>query len=70
MTIRTATHELIDALRSSLRGDVIDRDHPAYHEARRVWNGLIDRHPAVIARCADTDDVVAAVRIAATFRPR
>jgi FAD/FMN-containing dehydrogenase len=69
MTIHTATHGLIDALRSSLRGDVIDRDHRAYHEARRVWNGLIDRHPAAIARCAGTEDVVAAVRVASTFRP-
>jgi FAD/FMN-containing dehydrogenase len=69
MAIRAATHELTDALRASLRGDVIDRDHPAYHQARRVWNGLIDRYPAVIARCADTGDVVEAVRAASTFRP-
>lgn len=64
-----ATHELIDDLRSSLRGDVIDRQHPEYHEARSVWNGLIDRRPAVIARCADAQDVVAAVGIARRYRP-
>ena len=34
-----------------------------------MWNGLIDRHPAVIARCADTADVVAAVEVARQFRP-
>jgi FAD/FMN-containing dehydrogenase len=60
---------LIEALRSSLRGDVIDREHPAYDEARRVWNGLIDRRPAAIARCAGADDVVAAVRVAREHRP-
>ncbi len=60
---------LIDALRASLRGEVIDHDHPAYDDARRVWNGLIDRRPAVIARCADRADVVAAVRAARTHRP-
>lgn len=48
-------------LSSLLRGDVITRDHPDYDTARRVWNGAIDRYPAVIARCADTADVVAAV---------
>jgi FAD/FMN-containing dehydrogenase len=60
---------LVGALRSSLRGEVIDREHPAYNEARAVWNGLIDRHPAVIARCVGPDDVVAAVRLAREHRP-
>ena len=48
---------------------MIDRFHPAYESARRVWNGLIDRRPAVIARCAGTADVVEAVRVARTHRP-
>jgi len=69
MSMQEVTHELIDALRTSLHGDVIDPEHPAYHEARSVWNGLIDRRPAVIARCADTQDVVAAVHAARTYRP-
>jgi FAD/FMN-containing dehydrogenase len=60
---------LIAALRSALRGEVIDRGHPDYEQARRVWNGLIDRHPAVIARCTDSADVVEAVRLAAEHRP-
>lgn len=60
---------MVDALRSSLRGEVIDRAHPDYDEARRVWNGLIDRHPAVVARCADVADVVEAVRVARAHRP-
>lgn len=51
-------------LRGSLHGEVIDQLHPAYDRARRVWNGLIDRRPTVIARCADTADVVETVRIA------
>lgn len=37
---------------------------PAYDDVRRVWNGAIDRHPAMIARCRSTDDVVAAIRLA------
>ncbi len=60
---------MLDALRASLRGEVVDRAHGSYDEARAVWNGLIDRRPAAIARCADTDDVIAAVRVAREHRP-
>ena len=60
---------VIAELRASLHGEVIDQLHPGYDSARRVWNGLIDRHPAAIARCADTADVVAAVRIVRERRP-
>jgi FAD/FMN-containing dehydrogenase len=62
-------HVMAAALRSSMRGEVIDRAHPGYDDARRVWNGLIDRHPAMIARCADTADVVEAIRAARAYRP-
>ena len=48
-----------------LVGEVITRDHAAYETARRVWNGMIDKRPAVIARCADADDITVAVRFAA-----
>ena len=60
---------VIAELRASLHGEVIDQLHPGYDSARRVWNGLIDRHPAAIARCADTADVVAAVRIVRERHP-
>jgi FAD/FMN-containing dehydrogenase len=48
-------------LRRTLLGELVlptDRD---YAQARRVWNGLVDKHPAAIAYCADTNDVVAAL---------
>jgi FAD/FMN-containing dehydrogenase len=63
------TREISEALLQRMRGPVLDRNHPDYDAARRVWNGLIDRHPAVIARCADTADVVEAVEVARRFRP-
>jgi FAD/FMN-containing dehydrogenase len=66
---RETERALVTALRSRLRGEVIDREHSSYDDARRVWNGLIDRHPAVIARCADTADVVETVRVAREQRP-
>ena len=59
----------VTELRASLHGEVIDRLHPDYDRARKVWNGLIDRHPAAIARCADTADVVQTVRIARERHP-
>ncbi len=68
MSMETET-AMVNDLRSSLRGDVLDRSHASYNNARRVWNGLIDRYPAVIARCADTTDVVEAVRVARKYRP-
>ena len=45
-------------------GELIWPGHPRYHEARAVWNGMIDRRPALIARCAHEGDVVEALRFA------
>jgi FAD/FMN-containing dehydrogenase len=56
--------EPADALRGGFSGEVLVPDQPGYDEARRVFNAMIDRRPAVIARCADTADVVAAVDVA------
>ena len=65
-----AAHARLAAdLASRLRGPVIDRTHPEYDRARRVWNGMIDRYPAVVARCTGTADVVDAVRLAGEHRP-
>jgi len=55
-------------LRAAIRGEVITPDHAEYDRARRVWNGVIDRNPAVIARCADTADVVTTVAVARRHR--
>src|SRR5215467_3305259 len=54
----------IDALRKQFRGEILTPASPQYDVARRLWNGMIDRRPAVIARCASSDDVAAAVRFA------
>ena len=53
------------SLAERLAGEVITPDHPTYETARRVWNGMIDKRPAMIARCADADDVATAIRFAA-----
>ncbi|MGH4008968.1 MAG: FAD-binding oxidoreductase [Pseudonocardiaceae bacterium] len=54
----------IEALRAALAGSVFVPADEGYHEARRVWNAGIDRHPAVIARCRSTQDVVSAIALA------
>ncbi len=50
--------------RARLEGDVLAPGDVGYDMARKIWNGMIDRYPAVIARCASTADVVEAVRLA------
>ncbi|HEU5431768.1 MAG TPA: FAD-binding oxidoreductase [Thermomicrobiales bacterium] len=55
----------VDELAANLRGELVRPGDPAYDEARRVWNGMIDRRPAAIARCRGVADVVAGVRFAA-----
>src|SRR5438067_11561982 len=54
----------IDGLRSRFRGALLRQGEEGYDEARRVWNGAVDRRPRLIARCAGADDVVTAVRFA------
>jgi FAD/FMN-containing dehydrogenase len=65
----TKTHasldeKVIEALQADLRGPVITPGHVDYDEARRVWNGMIDKHPAIIARVAGAADVVTCVNFA------
>ena len=49
---------------ANLRGSLLHPGDSGYDEARKVWNGMIDRRPALIARCAGPADVIAAVRFA------
>ena len=50
-----------EALADGFSGQLFGPEQPGYDEARRVFNAMIDRRPALIARCASTPDVVAAV---------
>lgn len=59
-----ATTEQIETLRAGFSGAVLEPGDAGYEEARLVHNGLIDRRPALIARCQNTADIVDAVRFA------
>ena len=54
----------LETLRQVFRGELIPSGHAGYEVARRVWNGNIDRRPALIARCTGVADVQRAVEFA------
>jgi FAD/FMN-containing dehydrogenase len=54
----------IEELRQSVRGTVIGPGDAGCDAAGAVWNGMIDRRPALVVRCTEAADVVAAVRFA------
>jgi hypothetical protein len=69
MTLTALEHNTIDgqslgALRGRFRGALLRPGEEGYDQARRVWNGVIDRRPALIARCAGADDVQQALLFA------
>jgi FAD/FMN-containing dehydrogenase len=55
---------VIATFKAALRGKLFRPSDEGYDEARKVWNGMIDRRPALIARCAGVADVIAAVNFA------
>src|SRR5215831_2196230 len=66
----TLNEQKISELRSALRGELLMQDHTAYDSARRVWNGNVDRRPALIVRCTGVADVQQAVIFARTHSLR
>ncbi|MCK8674549.1 FAD-binding oxidoreductase [Rhodococcus sp. HM1] len=63
-TTATPTGTSFDDLAAGLRGELITPTDPGYDQARAVYNAMIDKRPAAIARCRDTVDVIACVRFA------
>jgi FAD/FMN-containing dehydrogenase len=55
---------MIDQFEAGLRGELIQPGDSDYDEARKVYNGSIDKHPGMIARCADVADVITCVNFA------
>jgi FAD/FMN-containing dehydrogenase len=57
----TSAGESLDTLRAGFSGSILEPSDDGYDDARRIHNGLIDRRPALIARCANTADIVDAM---------
>src|ERR1700736_31691 len=62
--MKEAANEVYRALRQQFRGELLRPNDPRYESARGIWNGIVERHPALISRCADVRDVQVAVRTA------
>jgi len=56
----------VQEFRSSLRGELLGKGDAGYEAARKVYNGMIDRRPALIARCVDVADVISSIHFART----
>ena len=55
-------------LKENIKGSVVLPTDPAYDEVRKIWNGMIDRRPAAIVRCASSSDVQRSIEFAGTNR--
>ncbi len=64
MAHQTIGEERIDQLATAVRGAVVRPEDASYDQVRAVWNGVIDRYPALVVRCRGAADVLASVRFA------
>ena len=59
--VKNVEPELIEAFASQLRGEIILPENASYNETRKVYNGMINKHPGLFAMCVDVADVMASV---------
>ena len=64
MTTSTMATHAYEDLAAAVRGSVILPGDPEYDQARAVYNAMVDKRPAAIARCRDVADVITCVRFA------
>ena len=60
----TLDEGIVQKFKAGLRGELIRPEDAGYNEARKIYNGMIDRHPSLIARCTGAVDVINAVNFA------
>ncbi len=64
LELPTTDDQAVTEFAGSLRGALLRPDNEGYDEARTVWNGMVDKHPALIVQCAGTADIISAVTFA------
>src|SRR3954447_12456480 len=64
MATETVDRATLAQFTAGIRGEVFSAGSAGYEQARKLFNGLVDKRPFAIARCLDTRDVVAAVNLA------
>lgn len=67
-TVKKVTHSEVSDFQNQLKGTVLTAGTTGYEEARRVWNGMIDRKPALIVQCHHTDDIRATLAFVRTHQ--
>src|SRR5688572_21106981 len=63
-SVKTASklaEQAVNAFHAQLRGELFQPSDAQYDQVRKVYNAMIDKRPALIARCADVADVISAV---------
>src|SRR5215510_4015817 len=60
----TISEEIIENLKSKVKGQIVLPSDSNYDEVRQIWNAMIDRRPALIVRCAEAGDVPPAISFA------
>jgi FAD/FMN-containing dehydrogenase len=60
----TISEQDLSEFQATLRGSLLTSSEPGYDDARKVWNGMTDKHPALVAQCLGTADVIASVNFA------
>src|SRR5258708_38583964 len=56
-------------LRQTIRGDLVVPGDSGYEQARRVWNGMVDKRPAAVIYCTGSDDVITARQFRQNAKP-
>jgi hypothetical protein len=66
LTDSVLQESLVNDFKASLQGMLMSSGDPGYDDARQIWNGMIDKHPALIARCRGVADIINSVNFART----
>src|SRR5713101_4955341 len=64
MTSASSVVQTVTELRSTFAGEILQPTDAGYEEARKVYNGLVDKRPALIAQCRGLADIIDAVHLA------